>query len=181
VYLKDSKSVRIRKVKYNQANIDTMSYELVNQSTEICRKFSRQSWTKALELARLYGWEPMGTLPPSFFNSYQLNAVWSGTYLTNDGQVVKAEDAYLLAAALEKSLHKIPNINNQIDWTSRFWLSDPYPEWLSPEERAMIEEELEDGLLDIMGTDPSEFFAGDEKRQILEVIRFCRLGSFEIM
>ena len=158
-----------------------MSFELVNQSTEISRTFSRQSWTKALELARLYGWRPMGTLPPFIFDFYKLEADWSGTYLTNDGQMVKAEDAYSLAAALEKSLKDIPTDNKKIDWSSKFWLEDDLPEWLAPEERAIIEEELEDGLLDILGTHPLEFFAGDEKRQLADVIRFCRLGSFEIL
>jgi len=158
-----------------------MSYELVNQSTEICRTFSRQSWTKALELARLYGWKPMGTLPPAIHQFYKHEADWNGTYLTNDGQTVKAEDADSLAAALERSLDDISNNRIQIDWSSKFWLDDDLPEWLSPEEKALIEEELEDGLLDILGTHPSDFFAGDEKRQLLEVIRFCHLGSFEIL
>jgi hypothetical protein len=158
-----------------------MSYELVNQSTEICRMFSRQSWTKALELARLYGWKPMGTLPPPVHAVHKLEADWNGTYLTNDGQTVRAEDAHFLAAALERSLNDISNDQARIDWTSKFCLDDDLPEWLSPEEQALIEEELEDGLLDIWGIPPSEFFAGDEKRQLLEIVRFCRLGSFEIL
>jgi len=66
-----------------------MSYELVNQSTEICRTFSKQFWAKALELAGLYGWRPMGTHPPSIHDFYQLGAEWDGRYLTNDGQVVR--------------------------------------------------------------------------------------------
>lgn len=169
-----------RKAVYNRTINDIMSFELVNQSTEICRTFSRQCWTKALELARLYGWRPMGTLPPSIYDFHKLEADWSGTYLTNDGQTVKAEDARSLAAALEISLNDIPTVNKKIDWSSRFWLEDDLPEWLSPEERAMIEEELEDGLLDVLGTHPLEFFAGDEKRQLADFIRFCRLGSFEI-
>ena len=73
-----------------------MSYELFNPSTEVCRTFSKQFWAKALELARLYGWQPKGTRPPSSLDLYELNADWHGTYLTNDGQTVKAEDAFLL-------------------------------------------------------------------------------------
>jgi hypothetical protein len=64
-------------------------------------------------------------------------------------------------------------------WDAELWVED-LPEWLSPEERAMIEEELEDGLLDILGVEPLEFFAGDEKRHLKAFIRFCRLGSFEV-
>jgi len=158
-----------------------MSYELVNQSTDICRTFSRQSWAKALELARLYGWRPMGTHPPSMIDFRELDAYWNGTYLTNDGQVVKAEDAHSLASALERALDDIPDVNIQINWSSMFWLNDDLPAWLSPHERAMIEEGLQDGLLDTMGIHPFDFFAGDEKRHLVEFIRFCRLGSFEIL
>jgi hypothetical protein len=158
-----------------------MSFELINPYTEICRTFSRQAWAKVLELAALYGWQPMGTLPPALHDFYQLNAEWLGTYLTNDGQTVKAEDAYSLAAALQKSLEDISDVEPAIDWASRFWLEDDLPEWLSPEEKAIIEEELEDGLLDIHGISPLEFFAGAEKRQLIDVIRFCRLGSFKIL
>ena len=143
--------------------------------------FSRQFWTKALELARLYGWQPKGTHPPSHLNFYELNADWHGTYLTNDGQLVKTEDAFLLAAALEKSLDHIADTNPQIDWSLDFSIEDDLPEWLSPDEQAMIEEALQDGLLDMVGVNPLEFFAGDEKRHLKEFIRFCRLGSFEIL
>jgi hypothetical protein len=57
---------------------------------------------------------------------------------------------------------------------------DDLPEWLTPEEREFLEEELQDGLLDTMGTHPLEYFAGGEKRHLKAFIRFCRLGSFEI-
>src|ERR1044072_5626821 len=107
-----------------------MSYELVNQATEVCRTFSRQSWTKALELARLYGWQPTGTRLPLFYNFSYSNAEWNGTYLTNEGQIVKAEDAYSLAAALERSLPDIPEANRKMDWAPQLWSSDDYPEWL---------------------------------------------------
>src|SRR6266540_1355247 len=157
-----------------------MTYELFNPSTAICRKFSRQFWAKALELASFYGWQPMGTHPTPKHDFCKLNADWNGTYLTNDGQIVKAEDALLLAAALERSLDDIPDLNIEKDWNPQFWVEDDLPEWLSPAERAMIEEGLQDGLLDIMGTHPFEFFAGDEKRHLIMFIRFCRLGSFTI-
>jgi hypothetical protein len=165
---------------YNQTIPDIMSYELVNQSTEICRTFSRQFWAKALELAGLYGWQPKGTRPPAQLDLYELNTEWLGTYLTNDGQIVKTEDAFLMAAALEKSLEHISDFN-KIDWNAIFRLDDDLPEWLSLEEQAFMEEELHDSLLDIMGTHPLEFFAGDEKQHLEEFIRFCRLGSFKIL
>ena len=158
-----------------------MSYELISRSTVLCRTFSRQFWAKALELAGLYGWKPTGTRPPSRIDFYEIGAEWDGGYLTNDGQMVKAEDARALAVALERSLDDIPNENLPLDWMSMFRQENDLPEWLSPEERELIEEELQDGLLDIMGVHPIEYFAGDEKRHLKEFIRFCRLGSFEIL
>lgn len=158
-----------------------MSYELVSQSTLLCRTFSRQFWAKALELAQFYGWKPLGTRPPSHLDFYELCAEWDGRYLTNDGQTLKEEDARSLAAALERALNDIPDEDLTTDWKSIFQLEDGLPEWLSPEEKEFIEEELQDGLLDIMGTNPREYFAGGEKRHLKQFIRFCRLGSFEIL
>lgn len=158
-----------------------MSYDLISRSTVLCRTFSRQFWAKALELAGSYGWKPMGTRPPPHVDFYQIGADWDGGYLTNDGQTVNREDALLLAAALERALDDISNHNIPMDWNAMLQLDDDLPEWLSPQERAFVEEELQDGLLDIMGISPLEYFAGDEKRHLKEFIRFCRLGSFEIL
>jgi hypothetical protein len=158
-----------------------MSYELISRSTVLCRTFSRQFWAKALELAQSYGWQPRGTRPPSHLDFSELGAEWDGRYLTNDGQTVNAEDALSLAASLQRSLDDISDENLPMDWGSMLQLEDDLPEWLSPEEKEFIEEELQDGLLDVMGTSPLEYFAGDEKRHLKEFIRFCRLGSFEIL
>jgi hypothetical protein len=111
----------------------------------------------------------------------KLGADWGGIYLTNDGQVVSAEDAYALAAALERSLDDIPDAWLETGWDFSVWLEDDLPEWFSPVERELLEKELQDGLLDIMGTHPLAFFAGDEKPHLIEFIGFCRLGSFEIL
>lgn len=158
-----------------------MPYELFNTKTTISRKISRQFWVKALELARMYGWRPMGTLPPSQHDLQRLNAEWDGTYLTNEGQRVVAEDALSLAEALRKSLDDIPDFNREMDWNPKYWVDDDLPEWLSPEERETIEEGLEAESQDIIGIHPFEYFAGDEKRRLLQFIRFCRLGSFTIL
>ena len=128
-----------------------------------------------------YGWQPMGTQPPPHLDFYKLEVDWHGVYLTNDGQVVKSEDALSLASALERSLNDISDTNIKIDWNFELSAEDDLPEWLSPEEREMIEDELHNGLLDIMGVHPFEYFAGDEKRHLKDFIRFCRLGSFEIL
>jgi hypothetical protein len=157
-----------------------MSYELIHLSTQTTRTFRRQFWLKALELARNYGWKPMGTCPPPNFDFYTPIAEWDGRYLTNDGQTVKRVDAFWIADALEKSLNDIADVS-KIDWNSAFWLDNDLPEWLSPEEKEIIDEELQEGLLDVMGVPPLEYFAGNEKLQLKTFIRFCRLGSFAIL
>jgi len=152
-----------------------MSLELFNETTSISRRYSRQFWEKALELAQSYGWRPVGT------RLREWRAVWDGTYLTNDGQTVTAGDAFALATALEKSLDDIPDANVDIDWGFVSACEDDLPEWLSPEEKIMIEDGLEAYSHDVMGVHPFEFFAGDEKLHLIGFIRFCKLGSFAIL
>jgi hypothetical protein len=123
----------------------------------------------------------MGTKPPSMYNFHILNAEWDGTYFTNDGQTVKAEDALSLAQALHRSLDDIPDEHIKMDWDPKFWREADFPEWLAPFEQEMIEDVLEGDLLDIMATHPIKFFAGAEKHQLAEIIRFCQLGSFLIL
>jgi hypothetical protein len=157
-----------------------MSYELIHQSTQTARTFSKPFWAKALELARNYGWKPMGTCPPADFDFDNLLAGWDGRYLTNDGQIVKRVDAFWIADALERSLADVPDASVKVDWNAYLSRDDDLPEWLTPEETETIEEGLQDGMLDVLGMDPLEYFAGEEKRELKMLIRFCRLGSFVI-
>lgn len=151
-----------------------MSYEFYNPTTSITRTFSRPFWAKALELAEEYGWQPRGTQPP-------ISGVdWLGGYSTNDGQVVIAEDAFLLAGALEKALADIADANPRFDWEPARWSEESLPDWFSPDECALIDEGLQDGLFDVIAVHPRDYFAGDEKRLLSQFIRFCRLGSFKI-
>jgi hypothetical protein len=158
-----------------------MSYDLFNSSTTICRKFNRQFLVKALELAELYGWQPLGTQPPFGHDFHELNAEWDGNYLTNDGQIIKAQDALSLANALEKALGDIPDSISHVDWNLNFWMEDDLPAWLSPEEQEMIDDGLENELFDILSTHPLKFFAGDEKDYLKKFIRFCRMGDIIVL
>jgi hypothetical protein len=129
-----------------------MIYHLSSQSAIARQKFSRDSWSRVLSLALFYGWQPMGTRVPSMTEIHGFDAeAWDGTYLTNDGQIVLAEDALSLAIALEKSLDDIPDFN------------------------------LDDHSPDLSKINPFEYFAGDEKPQLVDFIQFCRLGSFLIL
>ena len=129
-----------------------MIYHLSSQLAISRQKFSKASWTRILSLAMFYGWQPMGTRVPSITELHGLNFEdWDGTYLTNDGQIVVLEDALRLGMALEKSLDDIPDFNLEV-----------YPP-------------------DLSKVTPFEYFAGDEKQQLADFIKFCRLGSFIIL
>ena len=122
----------------------------------------------------------MGTQPPSEHNFDELNAEWDGTYLTNDGQMIKAEDAMSLSAALENALEDIPDAKTEMNWNPKLWKEDDFPEWLSPDEIEIVEDGLKDSLLDILEVHPLQYFAGAEKYSLKQFIRFCRLGNFII-
>ena len=129
-----------------------MIYHLSSQSVIARQKFSREAWVRVLSLGMFYGWQPMGTRVPSITELHGLiDEYWDGTYLTNDGQIVVTEDALRLGVALKKSLDDIPDFN-----------LDVYPS-------------------DLSKINPFEYFAGDEKQQLADFIKFCRLGSFLIL
>ena len=158
-----------------------MYYHLSSQSTVSRKKFRREAWAKLLSLAMLYGWQPMGTHPASRIEVYGLDPEdWDGTYLTNDGQIVIAEDALSLAMALEKALDDIPDFNIELDRVPKRPEVDELPEWLLPEEGVIIEGP-KDHPLDAPEIHPFEYFAGVEKQQLVDFIKFCQLGSFIIL
>lgn len=129
-----------------------MIYHLSSQTAISRQKFTKETWVRVLSLGIFYGWHPMGTRVPSMTEIHGYHTdYWDGTYLTNDGQIVVAEDALSLARALEKALDDIPDFNLEHD-------------------------SLEPGTLNIF-----EYFAGDRKEQLVNFIKFCKLGSFLIL
>lgn len=159
-----------------------MNYLLSNRSTRSLQTLSKETWSRILGLAKFYGWQPMGTLPPFIHNlrrptyADEANDAWDGTYLRNEGQVVQAEDALALALALQMSLDDIPDVNPERDLT----IEDDLPDWLSPAEKAMIRDGLEEHEPAPLGILPFEYFAGDGKQNLTEFILFCMLGEFVI-
>jgi hypothetical protein len=122
----------------------------------------------------------MGTLPPFIHNLRQpayedgTPPVWDGTYLRNEGQIVRATDALALAVALEMAMDDIPDVNLDENW------EDDLPDWLSPAEKALVRNGLVDHEDKLTGLLPFEYFAGNEKQNLAEFIRFCMLGEFVI-
>jgi hypothetical protein len=158
-----------------------MTLELINAATDLRRKYSREFFEKALELAQVYGWRPLGTRLIRTPDEYHLRMLWNGAYLTNDGQTVLAEDALGLAQALQRALDDVPNESTAMDWNLNRWREDDdLPEWFSPAERVQVEEGLMAYAPAGMELHPFEFFAGAEKPYLVELIRFCKLGSFRI-
>ena len=159
-----------------------MNYYLSSQSTVSRKKFTREAWAKVLSLAILYGWRPMGTMPPSKVDVWEQDAEdWDWTYLTNGGQTVIAEDALSLSIALEKALDDIPDFNIELDRVAQSRKENELPEWFLPDEDAIIEEQPKDQPPALPEIHPFEYFAGDEKRHLVDFIKFCQLGSFTIL
>jgi hypothetical protein len=77
-----------------------MSFDLRNPSGERFR-FSSSGWGYYLNLAKEYGWQAAGTLPPDGMPD---SDGWPKSYDSNDGQWVSAEDAGELAGALQAAL-----------------------------------------------------------------------------
>jgi len=166
------------------------SYQLSNRSTSSLQTLSRDTWSRILSLALFYGWKPMGTQPPFIHNLRKPSDAreageWDGTYLRNEGQVVTGEDALALAIALRMALDDIPDLN--LDWE---YTEEELPEWLSPDERALVqkglehlnfeEDEDESDAEPLLAVLPFEYFAGDEKQNLVEFIHFCMMGEFVI-
>ena len=159
-----------------------MSVELINEATSISRKYSKEFWETALHLAVKYGWRPLGTRAPTTGSLAGWQDLWMGTYFSNDAQTVLSADARALADALERSLDDLSDENPHMDWDPKFWRDDDaLPDWLSPEEQELIEDDVCVHLREALRMKPVEFFAGDEKQNLKRFIRFCRLGSFIII
>lgn len=105
-----------------------MGFDLKNRRGMDLR-FSVWEWRAVLELARDFGWNPEGTLPPVDYDPTLCGASnvtdvvtgqridfdvadapsgeWSGTYTTNDAQIVSDSDSAAMADALESALAAI--------------------------------------------------------------------------
>jgi hypothetical protein len=93
-----------------------MGIALVRNNARI--QFDYGDWRRALALAQVFGWRPMGTNPPEWMfpgkgmsqeDEAECGATWqSDNYTTSDGQAVCDEDARNLGAAVEAALGDIP-------------------------------------------------------------------------
>jgi hypothetical protein len=65
--------------------------------------FNWSAWVFCLDIAKGFGWVPLGTVAPENWNEAE-QGVWGGGYFTNDLQWVTKEDAVSLAHALDRAI-----------------------------------------------------------------------------
>ena len=101
-----------------------MCYCIVSENGKLEQSLNIASWMSMRGLARIFGWEPQGTVLMSwkdnktgeiFFpvcidpgnridGQWVKDDTWSGSYSSNDLQEITADDANNFAEALEKAL-----------------------------------------------------------------------------
>jgi hypothetical protein len=155
-----------------------MGFDLINEQEEYFR-FNLVAWFNMLELARLGGWEPLGTEASGYRDDPERE--WDGGYGSNDGAVVTAQDAAALADGLEAMLDDLPDcpIPDQVVDYAEVVVKEEAPALVKA--LASIGQELGG---DITGPNPNlgpiQFFGGEKKGKIREFITYCRRGGFEI-
>ena len=93
-------------------------------------EFNGRSWGPVLDLAKLYGWEPMGTVLTEddlIWSGLTDTALiqeliknWNGSYYGNDFQIVEEEDAINLAHALMNAVKELPDKKSYVD---NYWIT----------------------------------------------------------
>ena len=110
--------------------------------------FNWAGWRFLFDVGVAFGWTPVGTAKPETLCSPSGNPCsgwddekdgpWSGTYFSNDAQVVTAEDAASWRMAVEKALAclrgEVPPENNE-----QAELIEQYVKEAKEEDRAFIE------------------------------------------
>jgi hypothetical protein len=166
----------------NRKEDEGMSVDLYNDSGDyFCA--SNRGWFKFLSLARMGGWEPMGTLPPE---GWPEDTPWDGGYSTNDGQRVTAADAAAMASAMARCLGDIPDEDVPDRNTRVKELMAQFDNDLPEHLRATYESDgmaqaLVGVMVSWMAHPPLEYFSGPKmKGWVREFIAFAEKGGFVI-
>jgi hypothetical protein len=135
--------------------------ELVRQPQSLC--FTVFVWGEILNFARLYGWEPAGTLPPEDADPEERER-WDGNYVLNGGQSVRPNDAWAFGQALARGLDDLPD------------------EYAATHKTIPGEIGGQPTILVPVGApiSPIEALSGLNKDAVRELIAFCRHGGFDI-
>lgn len=150
-----------------------MGFELVNDKRTVM--MNGIAWCRLLEIAAGNGWEMLGTRPPG-----GRDGPWSGTYTTNDGQRMTAQDAAAFARALRVGLARGARLG-EADIIGPMSVDGDEPAKMSEEaKQAMIGqiELLERQLRELFDRNPTRF--GSFVDGIEDVANFAEEGEFEI-
>jgi hypothetical protein len=152
--------------------------DLVNRHDN-CIQFRHVVWARILYLAEDHEWQPAGTVSPYNHDDpnskYYIPEPWHGGYASNDGQMVTSNDARAFADALEKASELIPDERIQ---TGEYVQVKDLPAFIDD---PVVDLLVRTGSVDSMPREflnAYEFFAGDGKTAIKELIAFCRQGEF---
>ena len=157
-----------------------MGMELVNRHNDYIA-FRHMVWARILYLAKDCGWKSAGTLSPYDHDDpnseYYSPEPWHGGYASNEGQMVSADDACAFADALEMACARIPD--ERIQSGDYVQVEDLPPAVDDPVVNLLVSTGSVDALprefLNVY-----EFFGGDGKTAIQELIAFCRKGEFYV-
>lgn len=123
----------------------------------------------ALDLARLGGWVPLGTSPPSNWSPKRANGTdrqWNSQDYTKRGALVSDQDAGAIASAVDRVMDDVPShdaVGHKVVSSLEFPFGKPL-RMLNPFEEVS----------------PLEYFSGDGKVRLARFVAFCRKGGFQI-
>ncbi len=138
----------------------------LNSAKGCTERFGQSTWASMLQLAYLYGWEPLGTEPHQWIDPEtgeldersQDPDKWDRNYTSNDFQWVTEEDAARIAQALENALEDILDHDvgeTRVEYGPKMVFTGPG---------------VPTGLL--------EYFSGAGKQRVRDFVAFCRDGAF---
>ncbi|MDP2966429.1 MAG: hypothetical protein Q8N39_10425 [Pelolinea sp.] len=130
---------------------------------------SNWGWALFIILADMYGWVSLGTQPPKWHDP---GKPWNKEdYCSNNGQIVTAQDAQGIAAAIESAIQNL----------------SPAPDFQPLEERkpygSALSERLDMLLRAAQAEKPDTVILGfdlEYKAPLQELVDFCRQGEFKI-
>ena len=161
-----------------------MTYNMENEDSGTFFRWTVSQWPRTLMLARMYGWEPYGTLLPDGYYSWPDRTCpidWNGAYTARGSQAVCPEDASNLANALEKAMDDITDVH-----VKRIRADESQSKEMSKVLSAVVYRKLdEDEWEAISDYDRDhrslrEFWSGPNKRLLRRFLEFCKAGEFRI-
>jgi hypothetical protein len=137
-----------------------VGFDLTSESGETYQMRSG-GWSLLLSIADTYAWTKQGSLPPEGV----VPSEWDGSYASNDGQRVTAEDAHALADAFERMLAD----GDRVARVREVAIA------LEEEVRELAKQEYG---IDLPPENHEEYPI--DEAALRELVRFCKRGGFRI-